>query len=123
MAKNIQQFRFYGDNQTNQNYPTNLNSSALVSGNVFSSYVPITNLGIQTLPGVKLYINDANIPIIIGYSGIYELDVDEYAKITAINFDSESMEFLNNNPNAYLIIDLIWEQEELKAQSITEEDI
>ena len=40
-------------------------------------YSPIIHLGIQTLPGTKIYLNGFyDAPIIIGATGIYELDLE-----------------------------------------------
>jgi hypothetical protein len=37
--------------------------------------MPIVQLGIQSVPGTKFYLNGSNNPIIIGNTGIYELDL------------------------------------------------
>jgi hypothetical protein len=39
--------------------------------------MPIVHLGIQTLPGTKVYLNsNMDAPVIIGATGIYELDLE-----------------------------------------------
>jgi hypothetical protein len=40
MAKKIKQFRYYANNSRN-NYPTTLKYNQLISGSIFSSYMPI----------------------------------------------------------------------------------
>jgi hypothetical protein len=45
MAKHIMQFRYYDENHSN-NQPENLKLSQLVNGEVFSKYLPFTQLGI-----------------------------------------------------------------------------
>ena len=74
--------------------------------------MPISQLGIQALPGTKFYLNGSNDPIIIGHTGIYELDLEGLAEITALSFDAKSIEAINGNNNSFLIVDIIYEQEE-----------
>ena len=59
MAKRIKQFRYFGDNDITHNTP-NTNSKTLVSGNLFSSVLPILQIGIQALPGTQFYVNSSN---------------------------------------------------------------
>lgn len=109
MAKHIMQFRYYGENHNN-NQPENLELSQLVNGAVFSKYLPFTQLGIQSLPGTRFYLNDSvEGPVIIGSTGIYELELENISKITSLKFDSKSLDLINNNVNGYLIIDVIYE--------------
>lgn len=110
MAKYINQLRYYGDGHSKNSSP-DINYTKLRSGSIFSNTLPITQLGIQTLPGVKVYINNHTNPIIIGQTGIYELNVDGLSNITDIKFDGESLNLINNSTNAYLIIDYIYEKE------------
>lgn len=112
MAKYINQIRYYGEGNA-KNSNSNVTMAKLRSGSLFSDTLPITQLGIQTLPGVKIYINNHTNPIIIGSTGIYELNVDGLSYITDIKFDGVSLNLINNNQsNAYLIIDYIYEKEE-----------
>lgn len=112
MAKQVKQFRFYQHN-SNKNYPqAKVNYRNLVSGRLFQDYMPISQLGIQALPGTKFYLNGSNDPIIIGHTGIYELDLEGLAEITALSFDAKSIEAINGNNNSFLIVDIIYEQEE-----------
>ena len=112
MAKHIMQFRYYNDEQGNNNQPKNLKAKNLAEteNNVFNKYTPITQLGIQTLPGTRFYLNK-NIegPIIIGSTGIYELDLEGISKINSLYFDPTSLKLIADNPNAFLIIDVIYE--------------
>ena len=109
MAKHIMQFRYYEDNHTN-NQPVKLNAGSLVDGTVFAEYLPFTQLGIQALPGTRFYLND-NIegPVIVGSTGIYELELEGISKISSLKFDSKSLKLIADNPNAFLIIDVIYE--------------
>ena len=115
MAKSIQQFRFYGTENKSQNQPSTITINNLVSGSIFfqnSSLGAITQLGIQTLPGTKFYLNNSANPVIIGQTGIYELDLEGISEITAISFERDSLSIINNIGNAYLIVDAIYNVEE-----------
>ena len=109
MAKHVMQFRYYEDNHTN-NQPVELNAGQLINGTVFAKYLPFTQLGIQALPGTRFYLND-NIegPVIVGSTGIYELELEGISKINSLKFDSKSLKLIADNPNAFLIIDVIYE--------------
>ena len=106
MANKIMQFRYYGEKVSN-NQPSNISASNLASGHIFSGYLPITQLGIQTLPGTKFYLNNSIYPVVIGSTGIYELDLKDVTQITEIHFDKRSLNLINENNNAYLIVDII----------------
>lgn len=107
------QLRFYGQYtpefaQKPDIINTRSDYKAYCEPTVFSQYAPIQQLGIQTLPGTRFYINNGIEPIIIGASGIYEIDLrNTSAIITAIHFSEESMERINNAKNGHLIIDII----------------
>ena len=110
MAKKVNQVRYYGDGQSNRNYPANVSARTLQSGSIFHNTLPIIQLGIQTLPGMKIYLNNHTNPIIVGQTGIYELNVDGISYITDLRFSSDTLATINNNTNnAYLIIDYIYE--------------
>lgn len=108
MANNIKQIRFY-QNGSSKNSPNDANlKNKIENGELFRAYSPIKQLGIQTIPGTKFYVNDAPDPVIVGKTGIFELDIDEETSITRLSFNQASMDTINDNPSAYLIIDLIW---------------
>lgn len=118
MSKQIKQVRYYGKNDS-KNYPlrTQGNDIAptyqnLISGSAFSKCVPIIQLGIQSLPGTKFYLNGSNNPIIIGNTGIYELNLQGLSEISSLQFDARSLELISNNESAYLIIDMIYDKED-----------
>ena len=111
MSKQIMQIRYYGEkgknDTTTKNYPTDLAFRMLTAGSVFNNLYPITQLGIQTLPGTKFYLNNGQTPIIVGSTGIYELDLEGLSEITELRFDPGSINRIDSNPNAYLIVDLV----------------
>lgn len=107
MRKRIQQFRYYGE----QHPDNNLTRADLISGYVFPS--SIIALGIQTYPGIKFYLNGSEDPIIIGSSGIFEIDLRDNCEITLLQFDQSSVDYVEDKSNSsYLIIDLISNVEE-----------
>lgn len=111
MAKQIYQYRYYPKLDT-KNQPSELNEKGLVSGSIFADRMPITQLGIQTLPGVQFYLNGSTNPITIGTTGIYELDMKTEAIITSLRFDYDSIRLINGSQTAYLIIDIVWGEDD-----------
>ena len=112
----IMQFRYVNDESGGaNNYPLGLkasNFSTNTAENFLTKYniKNITQLGIQTLPGVRFTIN--NSPgnyITIGQTGIYEIELTDDVIITNLQFDAESLEMINNNNSAFLIIDLVYQ--------------
>ena len=122
MANKIKQYRYYAEvnqNKNTKNQPlfladgtTVVGLSHYVSGDVFGTCYPVLQLGVQALPGTKFYLNESTEPIIIGTTGIYELDLHGKTEISKIQFDSESMKLIRDNNNAYLIVDIIYDNGE-----------
>jgi hypothetical protein len=54
-----------------------------------------------------VYLNNSITPVLIGSTGLYELNLEGLSTITNIHFDPISLDAINSNPNAYLIIDII----------------
>lgn len=114
MKKTIRQYCFYDSGNTNNN-PRNITKESLTSGSIFfkdSTLGNITQLGIQSLPGTKFYLNNSITPVIIGFTGIYELDLKDEAEITMLSFDSGSIDRIMETSSAFLIVDAIYEVEE-----------
>lgn len=120
MARAIKQFRYYSENDArNQPYPTTSNTDSaatylnLCNGKIFKNnhVYPILALGIQTLPGVKFYINGSPEPIIVGSTGIYELDVIDKAEIVNLAFDATTLLTVRDSDGGYLIIDMLYDSE------------
>ena len=111
MAKKIKQMRFYRDKDPN-NVPGELiasNWKYYCDDTSFRYFAPIYQLGIQTLPGTKIYLNQSITPIIIGSSGVYELDLENTSGIlNSLRIDPKSMQTINDLENGYLIIDLVY---------------
>lgn len=113
MSKSLIQFRYYGDGAEfeDMNYPAVLTQTDLQKGEIFYDYMPIAQLGIQTIPGVKFYLNDSTEPIIIGNSGVYDLMADGTLKITKLQFDISGLRRIEKERNNYLIIDILYGEE------------
>lgn len=115
MAKRVRQIRYYG-NADPLNYPEGLTHFGMVSGEAFNPTnaigVIITQLGIQAPPGTKFTINGSSQPIIIGATGIYELNVEGLTSINSISFNGDSLRNVELNPSSYIIVDYIYEQED-----------
>lgn len=110
MSKNLIQFRYFGDGHED-NFPRTATAAEFQSGEVFYDYLPIAQLGIQTLPGVKFYLNDSTFPIVIGNSGIYDLMADGTLKITKLQFDADGLARVAKETNNYLIVDILYGRE------------
>ena len=125
-TKKVTQLRFFGNtnaylntsdrdviyHQLDENQPNSLSSIDLSSGDVFLDYVPIIQLGIQALPGTKFNLNANLEPIIIGTSGMYELDLSNSSGVlTSLTFEKESLDQIDKNPDGYLIIDIVYQED------------
>ena len=92
--KRIAQFRYYGKSKDELNYHPALGHiesetylSLLTKGSLFDEFKGISKLGIQCRPNTKFYLNNSNYPIVIGNTGIYELDLENHGQINDIYFD------------------------------------
>ena len=114
--KRMMQFRFHGvDSQLN--YPQ---SSSIYdwTTNLFFKYGMISHLGIQGEPGVIFYLNDGNNPIVLGNTGIYELDLEGMGRITGLRFDRDNLTTTYNNSfneTHRLIVDIIYDGPEVSV--------
>lgn len=114
MAKYVNQIRYYKEG-SNKNSPQSIKRSQLSGGTAFKYNsqmgAGIVQLGIQTLPGVQFTINTSPNPITVGSTGIYELNVDGLTTISSLNIAKQSLDMIDNNENAYLIVDYVYEKE------------
>lgn len=111
MAKNLKQFRWYGDNDS-KNFPQAITSTQYANGTAFKNYYPISQLGIQALPGTKFYLNGSVKPLTVGVSGIYDLDIKNGARITGLSFSQQSLKNIQEHPTSYLIVDILYGEED-----------
>ncbi len=129
MARNIFQFRYYND-QSALNWPRGATSGDWAATTIdkpnarafwstewegqtpLPSHAPIIQLGIQTIPGTKFYLNGSKYPTTIGVTGIYEINVEDGMTIESLAFNRVSMERIKENDGAYLIVDILVGEEE-----------
>ena len=66
----------------------------LENENILESYDGVSSLGIQAYPGTKIYLSQSEekFPIIIGSTGIYQVDLKDYGIISYLSIDQENME-------------------------------
>lgn len=100
--KRIAQFRFRGGTvgpdgvwyYHENNYPANLDRDTLVFGNIFQKLGPVSHLGIQAPPGTRFFLNHSAFPIMVGDTGIYELNLEGIGRINAIQFHKDDLDIM-----------------------------
>lgn len=108
MAKTIKQYRYYGKDNS-KNYPSGITAVDLEQGSIFEEIYPIYQLGIQAYPGAKIRLNRNVEEVIVGLTGIYELDVEGRTEIDRLQIDPDTINKIDNINNAYIIIDVIYD--------------
>lgn len=109
MAKEIFQLRYFGEEHSN-NFPIATTAQMLLEGSFLPENSSIIKLGIQSIPGLKFYINGNISPIMLGSSGLYEIDLTHTTGvITALKFDNQILNNFSDYNNNYLFIDMIME--------------
>lgn len=103
----FQQIIYHNEN-SDQNFPIGISKNDLVSGRIFQGRI-FSQLGIQAPPGTKFYINNGTNPVIIGYTGLFQIDLTTGCFITKLCFDKDSIDFIKLNDELYLIIDMVYE--------------
>ena len=123
--KHIAQFRYYAEqDKGGLNYHPALGNKIsseeyldlLIKGKLFEgqfgdikySFLGITKLGIQCRTNTKFYLNNSNYPIVIGNTGIYELDLENHGEINNIRFDKTVLESLAGDR---LLVDIVYESQ------------
>lgn len=113
----VYQLRYYNTGNSN-NYPKDdeenswwgQTSDTTAAKNLLTNFGSAVKIGIQTLPGVKFYLNDITtaMPIIIDHTGVYELDLrNTTTSISHLYFDLESLKRINEMDNASIIVDIL----------------
>jgi hypothetical protein len=113
MAKVVRQYRYFNKEDLKNQPQDEISLETLENGSVFfteKGLLSITQLGIQTLPGTKFYLNNEKKPIIIGATGIYELDLNGQGYIYSIRFDKNTLEtYYTEDSATRLLIDIVYE--------------
>lgn len=102
MNKKIMQFRYYGAKNKN-NFPVNIKAGDFSTEDFFKNYYPIHYIKIQGPNSIKFQINSNSNSVMLGPSGIYELDLQNFSTIEDLKFSS-----ISNTISEPLIIDLIY---------------
>lgn len=117
MIREVYQFRYYGEGSDKNYHPkdplnySRINAENLKSGNAFEEYMPVRQLGVQSIPGTKFYLNDSISPIVIGSTGIYEIELNSLVEIKRLSFDPKSIEAVQQSPTFFIIVDILCEKE------------
>lgn len=82
------------------------------TGEVFSAVYPIAQLGIQAIPGTKFYLNGSTRPIVVGASGIFDLDIKNGARVTGLGFSRQSLRNITESGTGYLLVDVLYGEED-----------
>ena len=87
---------------------SNTTAEALKNGNAFANYTSIVQLGIQAPPGTRFYLGGSGSALMVGASGVFQLDLREKSTITGLRFDAQSINFVELNGSAYIIVDILY---------------
>ena len=113
--KYIKQFRFYGTkDRASMNYPAYSSATAyltaLTSGNIFQDYGSISKMGIQCRPNTRFRLNDSQYEIVVGETGIYEIDLEGYGTIFKIQFNADDLRIYDQpGVTDRLLVDIVYE--------------
>ena len=105
MVKSFHQV-IYCHPQSNKN-TFGITKENLINGSAFQQYLPLSQLGVRALPGTQFYINGGVNPVIIGFTGLFEIDLTNGGSITELKFDEKSIEAIETNDSAYLVVDML----------------
>lgn len=105
MVQQFKQFIYYNDSSA-YNHPAGLKALDLINGTAFSGYTPLAQLGVQAPPGTSFYVNGGDIPAIVGFTGLFDIDLTQGGEISSLKFSSESINYIRSNDSAMLIIDM-----------------
>lgn len=83
--------------------------TALTKGNIFQNHSGISKLGIQCRPNTHFTLNDSQYEIVVGETGIYEIDLEGYGIIKSIQFNAKDLEVYNQpEVTDRLLIDIVY---------------
>lgn len=105
MVKDFNQI-IYCNPSSDRNTP-GITKESLVNGTAFTNYLPLSQLGVRALPGTQFYVNGGTKPVLIGFTGLFEIDLSNGGSITGLKFDESSIAAIEANDSAYLIVDML----------------
>ena len=87
---------------------SNTTAAAMKSGAAFANLSPIVQLGIQAPPGTKFYLGSTGNALMVGASGVFQLDLREKGAISGLRFDEQSINFVELTKSSYIIVDVLY---------------
>lgn len=96
----------YCNNASLMNNPANLTDEDLISGAAFVDYTPLSQLGVQAPPGTKFYVNGNENPVIVGFTGLFDINLNNGGSINSLSFDRQTLTYIKSNDSAMLVIDM-----------------
>lgn len=112
VIQKFKQFRYYNDT-SNKNFPVGLTKEQLETGECFDGLFPAVEIGISALPGTKFYLNNGVEPVIVNFSGLFDLNfTGSGGIITGLKFDIHGLNYISDNDSAYLLIDIVYYESE-----------
>jgi hypothetical protein len=110
MARKTYQYRFQASNNGVSNIT---NSNDLVTGAAFNENFSkgVEQIGIQALPGTRFKMSTGPDWVIIGTTGIYELDLTGRATIGDLSFDKASIDIISQTKTP-LLVDIVYKEED-----------
>lgn len=108
--KRIKQFRYYGKDNIDKNMPRQ--GEVFFKGNWFQNINAVSHIGVQAIPGVRFYLNDSPSSLMVGQTGIYELDLGNLGIIQSFKLDFSSLKDKEEQILEYgIIVDVVYEGE------------
>lgn len=106
MVQNFKQV-IYNCANSAKNFPNTLTAASLIDGSAFEGY-SIIQLGVRALPGTKFYINGNKSPVIVGFTGLFDIDLSNGGSIETLAFDPDSIQEIEKRDTAYLVVDMAY---------------
>lgn len=118
--KKVVQIRYYGNGNGKNSKWDHLNDNGeIVSEDLtkdnfnenLSEYSNILQIGIQSFPGAAFSLNEGIDKVLIGTTGIYELNLENLIDINKLSIDNDTLDLINKSSGSlYVIIDLLYEE-------------
>lgn len=110
----VGQIRYYDEGDKDLlNQPLGLKAEDLINGKTFDAIY--NEIRIQTYPGTILTLNGEEVHI--GEIGIYNILYPENVSISSIQVNRQSIEFIRDNKDAYLIITFMIDEDNATSSS------
>ena len=110
----VGQVRYYNDSdKALLNQPLGVTTQQLIDGIVFDAVY--NEIRVQTYPGTILTLNGEEVHI--GEIGIYNILYPENVSIVSIQVNKQSIEFIRDNKDAYLIITFMADENTITSDS------